>query len=206
MRLTPCWMIGIVAGMLIVPWDKSFSQCSPDTGTAPSVSYFNTASTLPATNDPKWQVAWDSITGEFKPAFVMTGLSSSYHNPVHWISFSPSGEHSNNHFFFFKMNVDLPCFNPCGRSFNDDNTFCLALDLYSDNSIYEIYINGKAQSANLGNIIPLGNPYNPPNHTPSDKTTVQLCKDWKAGPNILVIQIASSATVAGLEVEPAFTP
>ncbi|HMD00758.1 MAG TPA: hypothetical protein VKH37_11425, partial [Ferruginibacter sp.] len=137
---------------------------------------------------------------------MMQGLPNTYHNSVHWISFSPTGEHNLDRSFFFRLNVDLPCFNPCGKSYNNDNAFCLDLDLYADNSIFEIYINGKPQSANLGNIIPLANPYNPPGHTPGDKTTVQLCKDWKAGTNVLIIQVASSATVAGLEVEPSIEP
>jgi gliding motility-associated-like protein len=136
----------------------------------------------------------------------MSGLPVSYQHSARWISFSASGEHTGNKFFFFKIDFDLPCFNLCGKRFDDDNAYCLNLDLYADNSIYEIYINGKPQSGNLGNIIPLPNPYNPPGHTESDKTSVSLCKDWKAGSNTLIIQIASSATVAGLHVEAASTP
>jgi gliding motility-associated-like protein len=179
------------------------SQCSPVTGAPPVAAYFNSGGPAPGSPDPKWQIALDSINGQYVPAIQMGGLPQLYHNSSRWISFSTSGEHTGNRYFFYKIEVDLPCFNLCGKSFNDPNAFCLNLDLYADNSVFEIYINGNPQSGNLGGIIPLANPFNPVGHTQSDKTTVSLCKDWKAGPNVLVIKIASSATVAGLEVEEA---
>jgi len=206
MRLIPWWIIGLLINTLLFVGSESFGQCDPQTGAGPAADFFNTGEGAPGTNDARWKVALDSITGEFKPAIVMSGLPPLYHNSAHWISFSTSGEHTNNRFFFFKINVDLPCFNLCGKSFDDQNAFCLNLDLYADNSIYEIYINGVPQSGNLGNIIPLPNPFNPPGHPQSDKTTVSLCKNWKMGTNTVVIQIASSATVAGLLVEPAAIP
>lgn len=134
----------------------------------------------------------------------MSPLPSIYRNgsPGQWISFSASGEHSGNRHLFYKKDFELPCFNLCGKSYDDDNSFCLNLDLYADNSIYEIYVNGVAQSANLGNIIPLlPDPFNPVGHTQSDKTSVTLCNNWKAGSNSIVIQVASSATVVGLLVQ-----
>jgi gliding motility-associated-like protein len=205
MRLTPFWIIGFLLNAFVFPNNKLYSQCSPQIGPGPAGTFFNTGQESPGANDTKWKVALDSITGEFKSAIVMSGLPPLYHNSAHWISFSTSGEHLSNRFFFFKINVDLPCFNLCGKSYDEDNAYCLNLDLYADNSIYEIYINGIPQSGNLGNIIPLANHSNPPGHTQSDKTTVSLCKEWKAGPNTLIIQIASSATVAGLLVEPSVT-
>ncbi len=189
----------------VLKYQEIIAQCSPQVGAPPDASVFNTGEEAPGANDPKWTIALDSITGQYKPAIVMSGLPSIYYNRTRWISFSPNGEHSANRFFFFKMNVDLPCFNLCGKSFNEENAYCLYLDLYADNSIYEIFINGVPQSGNLGGIIPLSNPFDPINHTPADKTTVSLCKNWKAGSNTIIIQIASSATVAGLLVEPAIS-
>jgi len=185
---------------------ETAAQCFPQVGAPPPASAFSTGEEAPGSNDTKWTIALDSITGQYKPAIVMSGLPSIYHNGAHWISFSTTGEHTSNRYFFFKTSVNLPCFNLCGKSYDEDNAFCLNLDLYADNSIFEIYINGVPQSGNLGNIIPLPNPFNPLNHTQSDRTTVSLCNDWKAGSNTLVIQIASSATVAGLLVEAAVSP
>jgi len=205
-RTTVCrfYMVFFLVGVL--QYQESVAQCSPQMGAPPPASAFNTGQVAPGANDPKWTIALDSITGQYRPAIVMSGLPSIYYNRTNWISFSPSGEHTSNRFFFYRMSIDLPCFNLCGKSYNEENAYCLNLDLYADNSIYEIFINGVPESANLGGIIPLSNPFNPANHTPGDKTTVSLCKNWKAGANTIIIQIASSATVAGLLVEPAISP
>jgi gliding motility-associated-like protein len=151
--------------------------------------------------ESKWKISLDSINGEYKAAIKMDSLPSIYYNRASWISFSKRGEHTGNRYFFYKLDFDLPCKNLCGKSFDEDSSYCLNLDLYADNSIYEIYINGKSQSPNLGGKIPLANPFNPLGHTQSDETSVLLCKDWRAGGNSLIIQVASSATVAGLMVE-----
>lgn len=158
--------------------------------------------------DLNWKIARDSINGIYQAAIVMNPLDPNYFQSAQpdckWISFSPSGEHSGSGYFFYKIEFDLACFDSCGRSFNDDGTFCLNLDLYADNSIFEIFVNGVAQSSRLGNI-PLPNPFNPVGHTPHDKTQVQLCSNWKTGSNVLIIQVASSATVAGMLAEGSVT-
>ncbi|HVZ56377.1 MAG TPA: gliding motility-associated C-terminal domain-containing protein [Chitinophagaceae bacterium] len=182
------------------------AQCSPGVGPAPRSSDFTTGVTNQSGTDLRWKVAKDSINGIYLPAVSLVMLPLVYYNAPTWISFSPTGEHASNRFFFFKTEFDLPCFDSCGRSFNDPGTFCLGLDLYADNSIFEIYVNGLPQSGNLGHIIPLANPFNPPNHTESDKTTVNLCSNWKAGHNTLILAVASSATVAGLSVQAPVSP
>ena len=203
------FLLNILRGILflscIIFCSKSFSQCTIQVGPPPSASDFNTGSGG-GTIDAHWQVAMDSINGMYNPAVIMSGLPQTYHNNYKWISFRATGEHSGNRYFFYKRDFELPCFNQCGKSYNDDNTFCLNLDLYADNSIFEIYVNGIAQSKNLGGIIPLQNPFNPVGHTENDKTSVSLCKDWKAGSNTLIIVLASSATVAGIEAEATINP
>ena len=186
---------------------KSFSQCTVQTGPPPPNSDFNTGSGVGGETDRKWKVAKDSITGAYEGADIMSGLPMIYYNSSKWISFSASGEHSGDRYFFYKTEFDLPCFSLCGKSYDDDNTFCLNLDLYADNSIYEIYVNGAPQSGNLGNIIPLlPDPFNPIGHTQSDPLSVSLCKNWKSGKNSLIIEIASSATVAGMLAEASINP
>ncbi len=124
----------------------------------------------------------------------------------YWISVSETGEHGGSHYFYFKFDFVLPCFNNCGISYNTANTFCLNLELYTDNSVSEVYVNGKPQSTRLGNM-PLPNPFSPGiNHTQSTVQQVQLCSDWVAGENSLIIEVASSATVVGLLVQKAVTP
>ena len=197
--------------LLLYEQGKSYSQCSVQTGPPPPVSSFNTAENSaanyipPGSNDMNWQIALDSINAVYKPAIVMDSLDNIYYNRIAWISFSKKGEHSGNRYFFYKHEFELPCFNLCGKSYNEENSFCLNLDLYADNSIYEIYVNGVAQSPSLGGVIPLTNPFNP-QQTQSEKTQVQLCKNWKAGPNTIIIQVASSATVEGMMAQVSFNP
>ena len=187
-------------GMMLSNTLSCLAQCTVDAGTAPSASYFNTAEgESPGGTDKKWTIAND-YNGLYKPAVVMSGLPPVFYNSRAWISFSESGEHTGDKYFFYKINFDLPCRNECGREFRLDSTFCLSLDLYSDNSIFEIYVNDKPQSSKLGGLIPLPDPFNPPGRTPGDKTPVTLCSDWKGGNNTLIIQVASSATIAGLMI------
>ena len=175
------------------------AQCSPATGAPPPKEFFHTGGNNPGQPDSKWMVATDSVNGLYKPAVIMDGLSSQYYNAQTWLSFSATGEHPGSIYLFFKLEFSLPCADPCGTSYNVDGAYCLNLDLYADNSVFEIYVNGVPQGSNLANV-PLPNPFNP-NLTPKDKTAVSLCKNWKAGQNSIVIQLASSATVAGLLVE-----
>jgi gliding motility-associated-like protein len=191
---------------------RSFSQCSPAIGPPPSNLTFNTGGNgnggrLPSSaDDLHWKVAADSITGVYNPAVVMDSLPPDYFispwSDCRWISISNTGSHPGNRNFFYKMNFDLPCANPCGISYDSNNLFCLTLDLFADNSVYEIYVNGVAQSSNLGNIIPiLPDPYHVAGLNESGMLSVSLCKNWKAGANSLVIEVASSAPVTGLLVQ-----
>src|SRR5678809_1207588 len=110
--------------LLLAAGSECWSQCSVQTGPPPPFSIFNSSSTGNA-----WSVSTNDINGPYNPAVLMTTPSGFYVSPSSsWISFSATGEHTGNRFFFFKMNVELPCFNTCGQSFNDDNTFCLPLD------------------------------------------------------------------------------
>ncbi|MES2893216.1 MAG: gliding motility-associated C-terminal domain-containing protein [Bacteroidota bacterium] len=185
--------------LLMLDINQAQAQCSPAIGAPPSKAFFHTGGSNPGEADSKWMIATDSLNGNYKAAIVMTGLSSEYYNPQTWLSFSPTGEHGGSIYLFYKLEFNLACANLCGKSYNDNDAFCLNLDLYADNSVFEIFVNGVPQSGNLPNV-PVPNPFNP-NLTPKDKTTVALCQGWKAGANSLVIQLASSATVAGLLVE-----
>lgn len=120
-----------------------------------------------------------------------------------WISFSATGTHSGSQDFYFKKDFTLPCSNLCGKSYNESNVFCLDLNLYADNSIREIFVNGIAQGRSVG-IIPAPDPYRPPETAGAVKKSVSLCKDWKAGANSVIIQVSSSAIVTGLLVESSF--
>jgi gliding motility-associated-like protein len=125
---------------------------------------------------------------------------SSPQQDAKWISFKSTGIHSVDKDYFYKTTINLPCSTLCGKSFASEGAYCLQLDLYADNSVYEIYVNGVPQSPYLGNVLPLSDPYRPVGFTPSNKVSVSLCHNWKEGSNSLVIQVASSPPVSGLLV------
>lgn len=190
---------------------KSYTQCSPETGPPPSNVQFNTGtngtgSVLPGSSeDLNWQVSTDSMSGTYQPAIVMSVLPPDYYKSpwadCTWISVNSTGSQSGDKHLFYKMNFALPCNTICGKSYNADNSFCLSLDLFADNSIYEIYVNGFPQSRNLGNIFPVSDPLHAVGATAGGLIPVSLCHNWKAGINTIVIEVASSAPETGLLVQ-----
>jgi gliding motility-associated-like protein len=182
-------------------------QCIIQSGPPPSNLFFNTASDgngktiAPGSADKKWQFSMDSINGTYAPAIVMTSIPPDYYKSpwvdCNWISINPQGSHTYDRNIYFKMDFELPCFNGCGRSYDSSNTFCLNLDVFADNSIFEIYVNGIPQSSHLGNIIPKQDPFHFAGAIKSAMTSVSLCQNWKAGTNSIIIQIVSSAPETG---------
>lgn len=208
--------IAILSCLLLFAF-QGWTQCAVQTGQAPGNDYFNTGSdgkgrtVAPGGADLHWQVARDSINGVYQPALIMSAVPAVYYrspwSDCAWISFSATGEHTADRFFFFRISFELPCFTPCGKNFNDDNSFCLSLDMFADNSIYEIYVNGVPQSSRLQQQIPvLPNPYKAEGAKENGKLFASLCSNWKAGTNTLIIQVASSATVVALLSQASVTP
>jgi gliding motility-associated-like protein len=184
-----------------------FGQCIIQSGPPPSNILFNTASdgngkTIgPGLEDKKWQFSMDSINGIYQPAIVMTNLPSDYYKSpwidCNWVSINAQGSHSNDRNIFFKMDFKLPCFNGCGRSYDSSNTFCLNLDVFADNSIFEIYVNGVPQSNHLRNLIPKQDPFHYAGAIKTAMVSFSLCQNWKSGTNSIIIQVVSSAPATG---------
>ncbi len=193
---------------------ESFSQCTVQQGPAPSVATFNTGNNglggrlAEGKQDRNWTFTMDSITGAYAPAIVMVNPASIYYpgdySDCEWISISPSGNHAGTQrHIFFKMDFDLPCLNPCGKPFTGKNSFKLDLDMYADNSLYEIYVNGVPQSPNLGGIIPAADPYQYIGYEAKGKVSVSLSQGWKPGKNSIIIDVASNQPFTGLLVQSA---
>lgn len=185
------------------------AQCSVEMGPPPPGRIFKTGGDEPGYNDKRWLISTDSIDGEYRPAIIMDSLPSVYYSSSDWISLANPGEHSDDRLFYFKSSFELPCKNLCGVSYNEPNTFCVSLDIYVDNSILEIYVNGIPQSERLDKI-PFDDPFHPENHSPNSPIPVTLCNDWKAGANTIIIVVASSAPILGLMIaesaHPPFPP
>jgi gliding motility-associated-like protein len=182
----------------------------PRIGSAPYPRWFNTGTDdaggrLPSgALDLRWKVSTDK-NGPYYPAVVMNYIPPNYSLSIWpdciWVSHNLQGSHSGNMFYYYRIDFDLPCFDSCGNSFNSDSIFCLMLDLLVDNSVYEVFVNDVPQSANMGGVIPVSNPYSHVGFQNANRITLTLCKGWKRGRNTLIIQTASGCCNAGLLVQ-----
>lgn len=81
----------------------------------------------------------------------------------------------------------------------DANQYALNLTFFVDNAVAEIYVNGVAQSAQLGGVIPQGSPdsYNYRGFETGSQASVTLSHNWRSGPNELVVLVHSGAPYEG---------
>ena len=179
-------------------------QVIPRFGAPPLPRWFNTGTndaggTLPVGDtDLRWQVSTDQ-SGPYLPAIVMTPhalYSPSSWPDCAWISHSVSGAHMGVAFYFYRIGFELPCMDSCHNSFDTDSSFCLALDILVDNSVYEVFVNGAPQSASLGGF-PVSFPYNYVGFSTAHMLSLNLCSGWKRGYNSLIVQVASAGPNAG---------
>ncbi len=174
-------------------------------GATPSASRFNTANNgaggrLPGgSNDPNWRIA-TAYGGPYSPTVVMTSPPPNYYSSpwvdCNWISHSTSGSHSVNMDYYYRVEFFLPCENSCGESYADENVFCLSMDFFADNSVYEIYVNGLPQSSYIGTI-PVTSPNSHQGYAFAGRLSTSLCRDWRPGRNELIVHIKSGPGYAG---------
>ena len=181
-------------------------------GNPPSSSFFNTANNglggvLPGgSQDLSWKVS-SSFAGPFTPAYVMSSIPGVYYSSPwpnsKWISYTSTGFHSVSGGpvdYYFKISFLLPCYNPCGLSYSTKGTFCLTLDYFADNSIYEIWVNGVPQSSIIGTI-PVANPYYNLGYNSTGMLTASLCQNWHPGLNEIIVRLSSGPDYIGLLVQ-----
>lgn len=178
----------------------------PAAGPPPPSTTFNTGNngaggTLPGGSpDNNWTVSASGINGPYVPATVMTTLPGNYYNSpwpdCQWITHNADGSHNVDQSFFYRVDFDLACANECGQSYTDPNVFCLNLDFFADNSVYEIYVNGVPQSAQIGNM-PVPNPYYATGFNAAGMVSVSFCDGWQPGNNTVIVQIVSGPGYAG---------
>lgn len=202
------YVYAVFVYLMLFVTGTAFSQCTVQQGPAPANYTFNTGgngqvgSVPPGSPDLHWTVTMDSINGVYAPAIVMSNEPDVYYKSPYsnckWISISANGQHSGDRNIFFKMDFDLPCSNPCGKPFAGIYAFQLNLDLFADNSIHEIFVNGQPQSGSLGGILPAPGGYSGAGSSASGGITVSLSKGWRPGTNTIIVQVASSAPIVGL--------
>ncbi len=174
-------------------------------GAVPLGSQFNTATNgsggrLPGgTTDHNWRIA-TQLAGPYNAATVMTSIPPNYYSSpwvdCNWISHSNNGSHSVNMDYYYRIQFLLPCENACGESYADENVFCLSMDFFADNSVYEIYVNGIPQSSSI-NGVPVSNPLTHVGFNATGRLSTTLCRNWRAGLNELIVHIKSGPGYAG---------
>ncbi len=178
----------------------------------PNPLYFNTASNSTATgtlavgaNDLNWSACSSGSVGPYVPA-VSCGNAAPccwMSSPVvnsNWISYphscvpSSPADHSclgTNQDEFYKLSFNLQAQTPCGTPITDSNAYCLAMDLYADNCVWEVFVNGVSNYLSTSS-----NPYYASGYSAAGKISLNLCNNWQAGTNDVIIQVKSGAAVS----------
>ena len=90
---------------------------------------------------------------------------------------------------FFKRTIVLPKTNPCSEPISDN--FCLAMDFFADNAVFEISVNGVTNYKYSKS----ASPYHFKGfHSP---VAINICKGWKEGINELIVHVKSGPWADG---------
>ncbi len=154
--------------------------------------------------DTNWYVAYgddDGPISAFVPATVVGSCSGFWYTSpfpnVDWISynFNNPGEGPCTHEvqgctdLFFRREINLPATTDCGQPIAEG--FCLGLDFYADNAVYEIWVN---DVSNYQYDLP-DDPYDYVGYV--DPTSINLCDGWQEGTNVLMVQTKSCPSSQG---------
>jgi len=185
---------------LLICWSQTHAQL-------PNLLELNTAANGPnamlavGALDTNWYSAYGNASGPtspFVPSVVVGNCAPGYwyNSPfpnANWIAYDfgagcnhePQGCVD----LFFRRNVILPATNNCGQAV--DQYFCLGMDFFADNSVFEIKVNGVQNY-----LYTLGaDPYNFAGY--QIITTVNLCEGWQTGLNTILIHIKSCPFAEG---------
>ena len=183
-------------------------------GILPDAHFFNTGRNATGgvlaggQPDLQWEVAVNNLFGPYQPAIVMNGIPGVYYSSpwpdATWISYTSSGLHSAEIDLFFRCRFQLPCTGVCSVPINIDSSFCLGLDYFSDNSVFEIFINGVPQSGFMTNL-PVSNPYYHIGYQQLGRLSANLCRNWLGGLNEIVVHIKSGPNYVGFLAQSSVT-
>jgi uncharacterized repeat protein (TIGR01451 family)/fimbrial isopeptide formation D2 family protein len=80
----------------------------------------------------------------------------------------------------------------------DPSTFALGIDFYADNSVWEVYVNGQAQSGQIAGLPQSPtNPYFYAGFVAANRAQLVLNRNWRTGPNEIVVQVRSAPGAVG---------
>lgn len=189
----------------LVVWNKVHAQF-------PNPADFNTATnatntgTLPVgANDLHWTASMTGINGTYVPAVSVGPLApaswavSPYVN-ANWISYPHTCTPNawNDHWcngavdVYYKLIVNLPTSNCAGSSVSTPSAYCLTLDYFSDNWVNAVYVNGILSYTNY-----IANPGGSWGFLQANGKTVNLCNNWTAGSNTVIVFTTSGSGWGG---------
>jgi hypothetical protein len=170
---------------------------------------FNTAvnaglnGTIPLlSNDLSWTSSSVSISGPYVPAVRASNLQSAWlvspYPTANWITYphtclpnNPT-DHSCNGVVneYFRLMFNLPAV-ACNNSVSLPGGYCLTMNYFADNCVYEIFVNGLSAFSNP-TCSTLSNGF-----SAATGKTVTICDNWQPGTNTLVVNIKSGMPTAG---------
>jgi uncharacterized repeat protein (TIGR01451 family) len=165
--------------------------CSSDVSTL-NTAYDGAGGRLTSGADTHWQVALTTtpVTGAppagltYGTAVVMTNPPITPYDNANWISHSPDALHpgAGNYDIFYRYQLNL------GPG-TDPATFAPRLELYSDNAVYEIWVNGAAQNvrSNFG----ADDPYFYVGFQTGNAAAGTLAGPWNSGSNEIIVHVKS---------------
>lgn len=153
------------------------------------------------TLDMNWYAARGNASGPtsaFIPTLVVGNCAPTfwYNSPfsnANWITYNygTGCDHESQGCvdLFFRRFLELPDTTDCGFPIEAD--FCLSMDFFADNSVFEIKVNGQSNYTYPLNVDPyLYNGY-------QVETSVNLCQGWQPGLNTILVHIKSCPFAAG---------
>lgn len=170
-----------------------------------NTAYNGSGGILPVgVRDGNWEVGLGTHTGG--PASVATWINAyvtgnqvpgawadSPFGNADWISYYPDtqqGGASVDLYFRYRFTLD-PAVTP--------SSFRLGIDFYSDNSVWEAYVNGVAQSGSVPGIPQdPANPYLYQAYRTVNRAQLAFPNGWQTGLNTFVIEVSSGVPQAGL--------
>jgi len=176
----------------------------PNDGPLLNTAFDGIGGALSTGTDTQWDVGLGDTSG---PASVSSWIDAyvyrnsawlqSPFNNANWISFYSNGQHSSDIDAYFRYRFDL------GSSLNPA-TFAVEMDFYADNRVFEIYVNGVAQSSrpNGAGILPqfpttAATEYQTEGFRAGQQVKIRLDNSWRACGNEVIVHIKSGPSWMG---------
>ncbi|PQJ71786.1 hypothetical protein [Polaribacter butkevichii] len=130
------------------------------------------------------------------PAYVIKdrAWTNSIYSNANWISYySNARQKASKEEAYFRIKFNL-------NTSVDPSQFFLDMKFFADNSVHEIYVNGKPQSIHSSTVLPQvssGNPYGYVGFQADKEVNIKLMNDWQKCLNEVIVHVKSGAHYVG---------